>query len=66
MANGSDHSTGEAVAARTERVWATISIVIVGVLVGMPAFIGIHQATSSQGRVETADPKMLHLSGEFT
>ena len=38
---------------------------IVGVLVGMAAFIGIHQATMPQGHVETADPKTLHLSGEF-
>jgi cytochrome c oxidase subunit II len=60
-----DHSLGEAVAARIERRWASLSIVIVGVLVGMAAFIGIHQATMPQGRVETADPKTLHLSGEF-
>jgi cytochrome c oxidase subunit 2 len=66
MATGSDHGAGEAVAARTERLWATMSIVIIGVLVGMAALIGIHQATMPQGRVETADPKMLHLSGEFT
>ncbi len=65
MTTGTDHSIGEAVAARIERRWATLSIVIVGVLVGMAAFIGIHQATMPQGRVETADPKTLHLSGEF-
>jgi cytochrome c oxidase subunit 2 len=59
------HSPGEAVAARVERRWATLSIVIVGVLVGMATFIGIHQATMPQGRVETADPRTLHLSGEF-
>ncbi|NEV02934.1 cytochrome C oxidase subunit II [Bradyrhizobium uaiense] len=66
MATETDHSPGEAVAARIERRWATLSIVIVGVLVGMAAFIGIHQATMPQGRVEIADPKTLHLSGEFT
>ena len=38
---------------------------IVGVLVGMAAFAGIHQATMPQGRVETTDPTTLHLSGEF-
>jgi cytochrome c oxidase subunit II len=65
MTTGTDHSLGEAVAARIERRWATLSIVIVGVLVGMAAFIGIHQATMPQGHVETADPKTLHLSGEF-
>jgi cytochrome c oxidase subunit II len=60
-----DHSLAEAVAARTERRWASLSIVIVGVMVGMAAFIGIHQATMPQGYVETADPRTLHLSGEF-
>ena len=59
------HSPGEAVAARVERRWATVSIVIVGLLVGMATFIGIHQATMPQGHVETADPRTLHLSGEF-
>jgi cytochrome c oxidase subunit II len=59
------HSLGEAVAARIERRWATVSIVIVGVMVGMAAFIGIYHATMPQGRVETADPRTLHLSGEF-
>ncbi|SIO47183.1 cytochrome c oxidase subunit 2 [Bradyrhizobium erythrophlei] len=65
MAVETDHGIGEAVAARIERRWATLSIVIVGVLVGMATFIGIHQATMPQGRVETADPGTLHLSGEF-
>ena len=60
-----DHSVGEAAAARIERRWATLSIIIVGVLVGMAGFVGIHQATMPQGYVETADPKTLHLSGEF-
>ena len=65
MTTGTDHNIGEAVAARIERRWATLSIVIVGVLVGMAVFIGIHQATMPQGHVEMADPKTLHLSGEF-
>ncbi len=60
-----NHGAGEAVAARIERRWATLSIVIVGLLVGMAAFVGIHQATMPQGHVETADPGTLHLSGEF-
>jgi cytochrome c oxidase subunit 2 len=65
MMSEPDHSTGEAVAARIERRWATLSVAIVGLLVGMAAFIGIDQATMPQGHVETADPKTLHLSGEF-
>jgi cytochrome c oxidase subunit 2 len=65
MTMDQDHGVGEAVAARIERRWATLSIAIVGLLVGMAAFIGIHQATMPQGHVETADPTTLHLSGEF-
>ena len=65
MTTEADHGIGEAVAARIERRWATLSIVIVGLLVGMATYIGIHQATMPQGHVETADPKTLHLSGEF-
>ena len=65
MAEGTDHDIGAAVAARIEQRWAVLSIVIVGVLVGMATFIGIHQATMPQGHVETADPRTLHLSGEF-
>ncbi len=65
MTTEADHGIGEAVAARIERRWATLSIVIVGLLVGMATYIGIHQATMPQGRVETADPRTLHLSGEF-
>ena len=65
MTAETDHDVGEAVAARIERRWATLSVVIVGLLVGMATYIGIHQATMPQGHVETADPKTLHLSGEF-
>jgi cytochrome c oxidase subunit 2 len=65
MTAETDHSSSETVSARIERRWATVSIVIVGVLVGMAAVIGIHQATMPQGHVETADPRTLHLSGEF-
>jgi cytochrome c oxidase subunit 2 len=65
MTMDQDHGVGEAIAARIERRWATLSIAIVGLLVGMAAFIGIHQATMPQGHVETADPRTLHLSGEF-
>ena len=65
MVTETDHDAGEVVAARIERRWAILSIVIVGLLVGMATYIGIHQATMPQGRVETSDPKTLHLSGEF-
>jgi cytochrome c oxidase subunit 2 len=56
---------GAEVTARTERRWATISIIIVVVLALLAAFAGIHQATMPQARVETTDPARIHLSGEF-
>ena len=65
MTTGTDHGIGEAVAARIERRWAVLSIVIVGILVGMAAFIGIHQATMPQGRVETADQIIPALERAF-
>ena len=56
---------GVAVAARVERRWATLSVGIIVLLLGMMAFVGIHQATMPQARVETANPNTLHLFGEF-
>jgi cytochrome c oxidase subunit 2 len=56
---------GGEVAARIERRWATMSIVIVIVLTLAAALAGIHRATMPQARVETIDPSRLHLSGEF-
>ena len=56
---------GAEIAARTERRWATISVIIVVVLVVVAAFAGLHQVTMPQARVETIDPSRLHLSGEF-
>jgi len=53
------------VAARVERRWAMVSIVVVVVLAAVAAVAGIHQATMPQARVETANPTTLHISGEF-
>ncbi len=58
------HAASE-VAARVERSWATISVIIIVVLALLAAFAGIHQATMPQARVETIDPTHLHLTGEF-
>lgn len=65
MTSETDHSLSEAVAARVERRWAALSVIIVAGLVVMATYVGIHQATMPQGRVETIDPTTLHLSGEF-
>ena len=65
MTSASDHGEGAAVAARIERRWTILSAGIVGLLIGMAIFAGIHKATMPQARVETANPQTLHISGEF-
>jgi cytochrome c oxidase subunit 2 len=61
----SDHDEGALVAARIERRWVVTSAAIVGLLIGMAIFAGIHRATMPQAWVETANPQTLHISGEF-
>ena len=57
--------TGTDAADRVERRWATVSIAIVALLIVMAAFAGIHQAVMPQTRIETVDPRTLHIAGEF-
>jgi cytochrome c oxidase subunit 2 len=55
-------------AARAERVehrWAGVSVVIMVFLVVMATVAAIHLAAMPQSRVETVDPRTLHLDGEF-
>jgi cytochrome c oxidase subunit 2 len=52
-------------AERVERRWASVSVAIVALMVVLAAVAGIHQATMPQLRLETADPRTLHVSGEF-
>jgi cytochrome c oxidase subunit 2 len=56
---------GAAVAARMERRWGILSVGIILALIVMAAYIGLHQAVMPQPRVETADPRTLHIAGEF-
>ncbi|MDQ2803496.1 MAG: cytochrome C oxidase subunit II [Pseudomonadota bacterium] len=57
--------SGATTAARVERRWGAISVAIIALLVFTAAFAGIHQAVMPQTRVETADPRTLHIAGEF-
>jgi cytochrome c oxidase subunit II len=52
-------------AAQIERRWSLVSIGIVVLLIFLASFAGIHQAIMPQIRVETVDPRTLHISGEF-
>ena len=61
------HSSADAhdVAAAAERRWAWIVAVIIALLVAMMVFTGIKWAAMPPSRVETIDPRTLHISGEF-
>lgn len=50
---------------RVERRWATVAVAILVLLVGVVTFAALHQAAMPQSRVETVDPRTLHLGGEF-
>jgi cytochrome c oxidase subunit 2 len=50
---------------RIEHRWAAVSVVIVVLLVVVATFAGLYQAAMPQSRVETVDPRTLHLDGEF-
>jgi cytochrome c oxidase subunit 2 len=65
MTSTPGHDEGALVAARIERRWTIMSAGLVGLLIGMAIFAGIHKATMPQAWVETANPQTLHISGEF-
>ena len=50
---------------RVERRWGAVSLGIIVMLVFLATFAGVHQATLPQARVETVDPRTLHIAGEF-
>jgi len=52
-------------AERVEHSWALVSIVILALLVVIAAFAALYHGAMPQSRVETADPRTLHLGGEF-
>jgi cytochrome c oxidase subunit 2 len=61
---GHDPLSAEAAEA-AERRWATIVGVIIAVLVLMMIVTGLHWASMPPSRVETIDPRTVHLQGEF-
>lgn len=65
MSNPTDSHASADVAARVERRWATAMVLLVAVLVAMVVYTGLHWAMMPPSRVETIDPRSLHVSGEF-
>jgi len=57
--------TGEHVAVAAERRWAIVVALIIVSLVGVMVVTGLHWAAMPPSRVETVDPRTLHLKGEF-
>ena len=55
----------EAVAVEAERRWAIIVMLIIAMLLAMMVFTGLHWAAMPPSRVETIDPRKLHIAGEF-
>lgn len=48
-----------------ERRWAILSISLIGIVVAVIAFTGIHWASMPQSVIEPIDPTRLHVAGEF-
>ena len=65
MTQPSPSDNGADRAERVEHRWATVSVVILVLLVAMATFAALHQGAMPQSRVETVDPRTLHLGGEF-
>jgi cytochrome c oxidase subunit 2 len=63
--NAAASHASEAIAAGAERRWAIIVMIIVALLLAMMIFTGLHWASMPPSRVETVDPRTLHVSGEF-
>jgi cytochrome c oxidase subunit II len=55
----------EVVALAAERRWGFIVAAIIAVLVLMMIVTGLHWASMPPSRVETIDPRTVHVSGEF-
>ena len=55
----------EAVAVEAERRWAIVVIAIISLLIATMVFTSLHWASMPPSRVETVDPRNLHVSGEF-
>jgi cytochrome c oxidase subunit II len=50
---------------RVERHWAAVAVAGMALLVVVAAFAGLHEAAMPQARLQTIDPRTLHLHGEF-
>lgn len=63
--NSSTSEQAETIAMTAERRWAVVVALITALLIGMMIFTGLHWAAMPPSRVETVDPRTLHIAGEF-
>ena len=54
-----------AVVVAAEKRWALVVGAIIALLIGLMVFTGVHWAAMPPSRVETVDPRTLHIAGEF-
>jgi cytochrome c oxidase subunit II len=59
------HDDGVAVSERIEKRWAILVTTIIAILVAVTIYTGLHWAMMPPSRVETIDPRTLHVAGEF-
>jgi len=64
-ASPADPQDAHATAETAERRWAWIVGIIIALLVAMMVFTGLRWAAMPPSRVETIDPRTLHVTGEF-
>jgi cytochrome c oxidase subunit 2 len=57
--------SGEDVALAAEKRWAIVVSAIIVAIVASMVVTGLHWAAMPPSRVETVDPRTLHLAGEF-
>jgi cytochrome c oxidase subunit 2 len=57
--------TAEAVAVAAERRWTIVVGLIIAALVATMVVTGLHWSAMPPSRVETVDPRTLHVKGEF-
>ncbi|HLZ64812.1 MAG TPA: cupredoxin domain-containing protein [Aliidongia sp.] len=53
------------VSVRIEKRWAALATGLMVLLIAVTIYTGLHWAMMPPSRVETADPRTLHVSGEF-
>ncbi|MDQ2734469.1 MAG: cytochrome C oxidase subunit II [Pseudomonadota bacterium] len=63
--HGADDHGSSGVAAAAEKRWGIVIALIIMLLVGLMVFTSLHWASMPPSRVETVDPRTLHISGEF-